>query len=109
MKQRFFSVFVAIVIAGAFWAGVLTPELRAHGGLPEVFSSLRPNGSGRDLDPINTYTKVLELVNEKFYGEVLPPRKMTHFAIRGMLSSLDDPYTRFLDPEEYRALREENM
>jgi carboxyl-terminal processing protease len=106
-RSGLFSAFVAVVVTGSFAAGVMEPELQAQGGLPEIFSNLR-SGGGRELDPINTYNRVHNLVRDKFYGEVPPPNRMTYTAIRGLLSSLDDPYTRFLDPEEYRSLREEN-
>lgn len=97
------------IVAGSFFAGVFSPELRAQGGLPERISFLHGGGTGRDLDPINTYSKVLQLARERFYGDQLKSDKqMTYNAIRGLLNSLDDPYTRFLDPEEYHALREEN-
>lgn len=100
---------LGVIVAGSFMAGVFEPELRAQGGLPESIFSLRPGGEGRALDPVQTYSKVLTLVRDNFYGAEIPPdRKMTYTAIRGMLNTLDDPYTRFLDPEEYRSLREEN-
>jgi carboxyl-terminal processing protease len=107
-RNGLYSVFLAVVIIGAFLAGLFEPELRAQGGLPEHIFSPRP-GSGRaELNPLNTYDKVLRLIRERFYGEIPTDRKLTYTAIRGMLNSLDDPYTRFLDPEEYRQLREEN-
>jgi carboxyl-terminal processing protease len=109
MKRKgLFTAFVAVVIAGSFAVGVFEPELRAQGGLPESIFSVRPGASGRDLDPAQTYNSVLQLVREKFYGEAPTETRMTYTAIRGLLTALDDPYTRFLDPEEYRNLREEN-
>jgi carboxyl-terminal processing protease len=106
-----FSLFLGVVIAGAFAVGLFEPELRAQGGLPESIFSVRPNGNGRDLDPVNTYSKVLQMVKDRYYGDLPrgnPDVQLTYTAIRGMLSSLDDPYTRFLNPEEYRDLRQEN-
>jgi C-terminal processing protease CtpA/Prc len=35
----------------------------------------------------------------------LGSRAETHAAIRTLLASLGDPFTRFLDPEQYAALR----
>src|SRR4051812_33000350 len=100
---------LGVLIAGSFAAGLFEPELRAQGGLPESIFSLRPGGDGRSLDPVNTYNKTLQLLHDNFYGAELPTDlKLTYTAIRGMLNALDDPYTRFLDPTEYRALREEN-
>lgn len=100
--------FLGVVVVGSFGAGVMAPELGAQGGIAEIVSSLRPRGNGKDLDPAQTYNFVLREVQEKFYGEAPSERKMTYTAVRGMLNTLDDPYTRFLDPDEYRSLREEN-
>src|SRR5437879_5079954 len=100
---------LGVLIAGSFMAGLFEPELRAQGGLPESIFSLRPGGDGRSLDPVNTYTRVLTLVHDNFNGAEPPTDlKLTYGAIRGMLNTLDDPYTRFLDPEEYKSLKEEN-
>lgn len=35
----------------------------------------------------------------------LGSRAETHAAIRGLLASLGDPFSRFLDPDQYSALR----
>jgi len=105
-------------MGGSFAAGIFEPELQA--GLPDRLAIFRPGGEGRELDPLSTYNRVLEQVYGKFYGELpkdlnnpkdpklTPERLLTFSAIRGLLSALDDPYTRFLDPTEYRSLREEN-
>lgn len=109
MKRRgFFPIFLTAVVAGSFAVGLFEPEVRAKGGLPELFSSLRPGGAGRELDPINTYNKTLQTVRERFYGDAPSSTKLTYTAIKGMLNSLDDPYTRFLDPTDYADLRQEN-
>src|SRR5688500_15123666 len=101
MKSKgFFPVFLTAVVAGSFAIGLFEPEVRARGGLPELFSSLRPGSAGRELDPINTYNRTLQVVRDRFYGDVPSNTKMTYTAIKGMLNALDDPYTRFLAPEE---------
>jgi carboxyl-terminal processing protease len=100
--------FIGVVVLGSFTAGVMAPELSAQGGIAEIVSNLRPRGNGGELDPLQTYSFVLREVQDKFYGDVKSEREMTFTAVRGLLNSLDDPYTRFLDPGEYRALREEN-
>lgn len=104
-----FSICVGVLMTGAFSFGLFEPELRAQ-GWPETIFSVRPTGGGNTLEPLQTYNRVLQIVKDRFYGE-LPPeadRKLTYVGIRGMLNKLDDPYTRFLDPEEYRELAEEN-
>jgi carboxyl-terminal processing protease len=108
-RTGMFSICVGVLMTGAFSFGVFEPELRAQ-GWPETIFSVRPTGGGHALEPLETYNHVLQKVKERFYGE-LPAdadRKLTYVGIRGMLNKLDDPYTRFLDPEEYRDLAEEN-
>jgi carboxyl-terminal processing protease len=41
------------------------------------------------------------------YVDAISPRKLFEGAIRGMLQSLEDPYSRFLDENEYKEFREE--
>ncbi len=109
MRSRVFSLFLTLVMLVGFTFGLFEPELRAQGGLPELLSLLRPSGNGRELQPLNTHKKVLELVKERFYGDVPAETKLTFASIRGMLNRLDDPYTRFLDPEEYADMRLRNQ
>lgn len=107
-SRRSYTAFVLILALTAFTAGVFAPELRAQGGLPELLSSLRPAGFAEELEPTPTYTRVLQLVRERFYGEVPSTDELTYAAIRGMLNTLDDPYTRFLDPSGYKELLTDN-
>lgn len=107
-RNGLFSLVLGAVIAGSFAAGLFEPELRAQGGLPESIFSVRPTGNGRELEPANTYSKVMREVRERFYGDVKSDMQMTYGAIRGLLNTLDDPYTRFLDPPDYADLRQEN-
>ncbi len=103
-----FTAFLTLVIATSFTAGVFAPELSAQGGYPEGLFNLRPAGTGRELDPVTTYSRVLNTVRDRYVGDVPTDTKMTYSAIHGMLKTLDDPYTRFLDRIEYTQLKEEN-
>lgn len=109
-RNRLFSSFIGLVMLGSFGAGFFDQKLQAQGGIPEQLLSLLRPGSGREIDPIGTYNKVLQEVREKFFTEGTLPtdRRLTYAAIRGMLNALDDPYTRFLDPEDYTELRSDN-
>lgn len=104
-----FTAFLTLVIAVSFTAGVFAPELSAQGGYPEGLFNLRPAGAGRELDPVTTYSRVLNTVRDRYVGDMPTDTKMTYSAIHGMLKTLDDPYTRFLDRIEYTQLKEENQ
>ncbi|BAT52449.1 hypothetical protein NOS3756_13890 [Nostoc sp. NIES-3756] len=44
-------------------------------------------------------------VRQKVLGKPISDQKAAYGAIANMLKSLDDPFTRFLDPEQYRSLQ----
>jgi carboxyl-terminal processing protease len=73
-------------------------------------SSETPSGkSGRKVDPIEDYQGALNLLKKKYYGGPIDEKKtrqLTYSAIRGMLASLRDQYTGFLDPAEWKDMRE---
>ncbi|RMF33185.1 MAG: S41 family peptidase, partial [Chloroflexi bacterium] len=48
-----------------------------------------------------------EILQKDFYGELPDEREMTYAAIRGMLETLNDPYTSFLEPEIAAIERED--
>lgn len=60
-----------------------------------------------DLRPLQTFWEVREKVKKSFVYEVKDDRDLTYGAIRGMLASLDDPWTRFYTPEEYKEFQVE--
>jgi len=45
------------------------------------------------------------LLRQKFMQRSLDDRTQTYAAIREMLATLDDPFTRFLEPQQYRSLK----
>ncbi len=45
------------------------------------------------------------LVRQKALKQTLNTREETYAAIRNMLASLDDPFTRLLEPDQYRSLQ----
>jgi len=65
-----------------------------------------PTIASTDFD-YELVNEVLELLNEQFYGEIPDQQTLTHGAIRGMLLTLDDPYTSFIDPQITAILNED--
>lgn len=73
------------------------------------------NGPKVDLPPIETYWNAFNYIDRNYFGKRLDPagkrltsREMTYDAIRGMLKSLGDKYTRFLAPDDFAKMRQEN-
>lgn len=58
------------------------------------------------LDP-ELLQEVLTLLERDFYGEIPERDDLTHGAIRGLLRTLDDPYTSFVEPRVADILRED--
>lgn len=50
---------------------------------------------------------VLKLLDQQFYGEIPDGKTLAYGAIRGMLLTLDDPYTSFIDPQVSAILNED--
>lgn len=50
---------------------------------------------------------VLDLLDEQFYGEIPDGQTLAHGAIRGMLMTLDDPYTSFINPQITAIINED--
>lgn len=59
-------------------------------------------------------TTVVKTPTNSLKGEVqkqqpsLDGKQLTYMALRGILSALEDPFTGFLDPADYKKMREEN-
>ncbi len=66
-------------------------------------------GETRTLPPVETYFQTLEQLKALYYGPIKSSRELTYSAIRGMLASLNDRYTRFLEPDEYHRMLEDNQ
>lgn len=58
------------------------------------------------LWPVGLYWDVLSRLRNHYYQPV-NEKQLTYAAIRGMLAALHDPYTRFMDPNEYRSMQED--
>jgi carboxyl-terminal processing protease len=58
-----------------------------------------------ELRPLQTFWEVRDKVKRSFVYPVDDDAKLTYGAIRGMLASLDDPWTRFYTPEQYREFQ----
>jgi carboxyl-terminal processing protease len=117
-QQRLFSTLLTAGLLGAFVLGVSFPEVLAgvshgqqiaQGALPESYVSMHlPGGGHGSLEPLGSYYRTLTYLKDNYYGELDTDAKLTYAAIRGMLRPIDDPFTRFLDPEMYQEMRERN-
>jgi carboxyl-terminal processing protease len=133
MRKARVEVIVPLVflLAAAFVLGFMADDVRASKGdprkwvaslqlLPQRLESIgsqsADNGSQDSLLPlVDTYSAAIERLKSDYYyygkevnGHEINERQLTYSAIRGTLHGLGDPFTRFLDPDEYKKMREEN-
>ncbi len=66
-----------------------------------------PTPTGEDEKTFQLFWEVWDLVQRNFYGELPDMRTVTYAAIRGMLSTLGDEYTAFIEPEPAAILAED--
>jgi carboxyl-terminal processing protease len=58
-----------------------------------------PAPANEDEEAFQIFWEVWDRVQQNFYGELPDMQELTYAAIQGMLGSLDDEYTYFLEPE----------
>ncbi len=54
---------------------------------------------------LETYLQVLDIVKNEYVEKDVDDHKLVYGSIRGMLSALDDPYTRFMEPKAYKEMK----
>jgi carboxyl-terminal processing protease len=118
MKRSLRSVFVLAAIALmalAFLAGTQYGSVAS--GSSYQLAGVN-GGAGADkndvqdvsLRPVEEIQEVMTLLRQNYITGIQSKdeAKLTYSAIRGMLYGLGDPYTRFLDPEEFRDFDRES-
>ena len=131
-SSRLTYVIMAAALAVAFGTGYRANQWRESnrsGWLPPTDSPVSPlvrtadgqmtadavlgNGNRAraykpDLKPYETLDEVRRAIKENFVKTKVDETQLTYGAVRGMLRSLDDRFTRFLTPEEYEDFNERN-
>lgn len=73
-------------------------------GLGAGISPLRASAQG---DKFGDLLQVYRWLHSDYVEQHLNDTKLEYGAIRGMLATLGDPYTRFMDPQAFRQMQEE--
>src|SRR3990167_4687568 len=83
------TALLSALMAASFAAGVtLQPVLAESGGF-------------------RVFLEVYDLVKMEYVEKKVDDQKLVKGAIDGMLSMLDDPYTRYIAPDEFKQMNEE--
>ena len=123
MKSRVFVIIIAvfialILLAGAFSSGVLAGRLLAPAqssqasAVLEQFNLTKPNetapqDAGTPLDlqkSFEPFWQAWDLVHDQYVDQPVDDQLLMRGAIKGMLESLGDPHTSYLDPEQQKIL-----
>ncbi len=88
---------ILVIFAGFFFNDLIN-------AVPVSQSSV--SGITKQLQPTNSYFKVLGIIQNN-YSSTVDSNKLTYAAIRGMLLALNDQFTRFMSPEEFKAMQED--
>lgn len=78
------------------------PRILAEIGTPEASTAAEPSPEG-DLDSLfEPFWQAWDLVHELYVDQPVDDQEMMRGAIRGMLDSLGDPHSSYMDPDEFR-------
>jgi carboxyl-terminal processing protease len=107
--RRYLAIGLVVVIAlGSFNAGVLTERFRQGDGLPGTAAS----GANGQIPPefqeeFENFVQVWQLVGRDYYYGTPTGNSQDWAATRGLLSTLGDDYTVFLEPVQQQGVREQ--
>ena len=89
MKKEVFKYLVVAAVLSVSFAG-MQKAVSAWGSLNQR---------------LQVFMQVLELVKSDYVEKKVDDQKLIYGAIKGMLDSLDDPYTRFMEPKPFREMQ----
>ena len=115
------AIGTATLLGIAFVGGVSFKDLRAmpsgqplHATLTQIQTDVESalvtaaHGQTDQYTPYEMYADVLATLRANYYGKAIDPTQMTYNGIRGMMGSVHDRYTRFLDPKAYKDMMDDN-
>ncbi|MBD2411291.1 carboxyl-terminal protease [Nostoc calcicola FACHB-389] len=104
MNKQFFRVGFSLVMAFCLALGTITQPALALTAQQKLVSEVWRIVNRTYLDETFNHQN-WATVRQKVLEKPLSDSNAAYTAIQTMLKSLDDPFTRFLDPEQYRSLQ----
>ena len=115
LKKYFLFYFVIALLAGGFYGGFvygskkeilpLSKQSSADGGTVKNADKPLPDHLAKDAN-FDLFWDVWGRVKENYYKKDTPDTKLFYGAVAGIVSSLDDPYSIFLNPEKAKEFNE---
>lgn len=110
-KKSLIIIIVIFVIFASFVTGFFLGAWKSIGLKPnlsvESLIQQAPNYLNSNDGDINLFWQVWETVKKEYVAQPVDPTKMFYGAIKGMVSSLGDPYSIFLDPKMTQEFQKE--
>ncbi|PIZ00541.1 hypothetical protein COY62_02055 [bacterium (Candidatus Howlettbacteria) CG_4_10_14_0_8_um_filter_40_9] len=100
-KKVLIGVFIMLAFMSGWYFGHFDQEIKSKGFTPQILNK----DSNSNVD-FSIFWKTWDLVNSKYDGPI-DPQKLLYGAIKGMVDSLDNPYTVFMDPDEAKQFEQE--
>lgn len=100
----FFIIFVLVSFGIGIWTGRVFFGSTKEATYIDVVNKEAP--AAKNLD-FNLFWRVWDTVAAKAYKQPVDQEKMFYGAIKGLVSSLGDPYSSFLDPTETKDFNKE--
>jgi len=105
-KKGLVLLFFVVFILGSFWAGFYFGESQIPATPPEDIINAEL-GQPEEFD-FSLFWEAWQVLEEKFVNpEKIDYQEMIYGAISGMVSSLKDPYTVFMPPEDAKIFKED--
>ncbi len=104
LPKIIFLIFI-FSLGFVFGSGKLTED--RHPGYESVINKENAETVNQKKVNFDIFWDVWKLIEEKYTLKPLNYQKMVYGAVSGMVNSLDDPYTVFLDPEASRQFNED--
>jgi carboxyl-terminal processing protease len=104
MQKQVFRVGFSLFLAFCLAMGVVIPQAAALTGEQKLVSEVWRIVNRSYLDDTFNHQN-WSSVRQQALEKPLKNQQDTYTTIQSMLKSLDDPFTRFLDPEQYRSLQ----
>lgn len=104
MTKRIFQIGLIIVLPIILFLGVFSTPATAFTEEQRLLSEVWRIVDRAYVDDTFNHQNWW-LVRQKALQQPLPEREQTYRAIQKMLATLDDPFTRFMSPDQYRSLQ----
>jgi len=101
------AITISILVVGAsFLAGYGVGMRTAPSSVIAVQAPLQGTPSPGEKERFSIFWEAWHILEKEYYGELPTFQEMVYAAIKGVLNTLDDPHTSFLDPKQAAIARE---